>query len=357
MKRGNTYKMKTVVSVVVPVYNIPNDFLRQCLISLANQTLEDLEFIIVDDGSPLDGNASICDEFARKDNRFEVIHKKNEGVSIARNVGMSQSRGNWVAFVDPDDWVSAEMFELMFAKAKSSDADITVCDCFVESERDTLTNAFFKHSEDPFSWDSDTKETTLLQILGRNRYYNPPEIAIGVPWGKLYKRSFIESKGLLFEPQLRRMQDNIFNLYAFGAADSVAYVSKPMYHYRKFDQSTSNRFSPRVIEDFEKVFAYTRMFLDSYPHDNVLEQGYYSRIVQSFHSFFRFYFFNPANTQSRQQKRREIRAILSKQPFNEALHKLKIRSADKSVALFAVLLRMRCFALLGWVVWQREKRR
>jgi glycosyltransferase involved in cell wall biosynthesis len=343
------------VSIIVPIYNIPNEFLKQSLYSLVNQSMQSLEIIVVDDGSPMVGNAELCDEFARQYSVLRVIHKKNEGVSVARNAGMAEATGKWLAFVDPDDWIDETMIERLCQGVTSEDTDIVVCNCWVESEHKTESNAFFDPANDSFRWNADMKEQTLLQIMGRNRFYYPPHIAIGVPWGKLYRRLFIENVKLVFQQELHRMQDNIFNLYAFQEAKSVSYVPEYLYHYRKFSESTSNRFSPKVINDFEKIFEHSRRFLDTYPHDSKLQQAYYSRIIQSFHSFFRFYFFNPGNAETYKQKKAEITALLKREPYREAITQIKLSQASRSIALFLILLRLRCYRLLGWLISQRQR--
>lgn len=337
------------VSVVVPVYKIPDDYLRECLDSLVNQTLKNIQIILVDDGSPMPSNAQICDEYAAVHDNLEVIHKENEGVSVARNVGIDAAKGEWISFVDPDDWADETMFEQLLKAAQNSETqpDIVVCDTWVEMSNRTATNAFYSSGEQ-WQWNAETQTRTLLQVFGRNRYYNPPQIAIGVPWARIFRTSFIKEKDLRFEKDLRRMQDNVFSQYAFAQADVVVYSPKCLYHYRKFEQSTSNKYSPKAVEDFEKVYRSTQKFLSWYQSDDErLEQGYYAKVVQGVQACFKFYYFHEQNPLSGRQKHAEIRALLSKDPYKTALQRIKRGKVDSSVYLVALLLKMHWYSGIG----------
>ena len=114
--------MESLISVIVPVYNVEN-YLDKCIESIVNQTYKNLEIILVDDGS-LDSSSKICDEWAVKDNRIKVIHKTNGGVSSARNEGLKNANGDFIAFVDSDDWLELNMYEKLISKQKETNTDI-----------------------------------------------------------------------------------------------------------------------------------------------------------------------------------------------------------------------------------------
>ena len=113
------------VSIVVPVYKV-EEYIDRCLDSLLNQTLKDIEIILVDDGSP-DNCPKICDEYAQKDARVRVVHKQNEGLGYARNSGMEVAVGEYIAFVDSDDFVDIRMFEELYDVARGNDSDVVYC--------------------------------------------------------------------------------------------------------------------------------------------------------------------------------------------------------------------------------------
>lgn len=332
------------VSVIVPVYSVPVRLFRKCIDSLKKQTQPNVEIIIVDDGSMDEELVAACDSYA---DSCVVVHQKNGGVSTARNHGLDIARGKWIAFVDADDWVEPNMLRTMIDAAQGTDPDIVVCDTYVEYASHTAVNHFFPQSE-PFRWDEDQRRKTLLQIMGHNKYYNPPEIAVGVPWAKLYRRSFLIENDLRFLPELRRMQDNIFNLYAFNFAKKVVYINKMLMHYLKLETSRSTRYSPDVVSDFEKVLDQTVIFVDKWYPTEEMRQAYYGRVVQSMHSYMKFWLYHPKNTMSNVERRRVLNDILKKDRYRTSLKRLKLGQSAHDVAVFALLLRMRIFdGLLG----------
>lgn len=123
--------MQPKVSVIVAVYNVA-PFLSKCIASLKAQTLKDFEVILVDDGST-DNSGKICDAYARGDNRFKVFHKANGGVASARELGVEKASGLYMIHADPDDWVEPTMLEELYNRATETDADVIICDFYVES--------------------------------------------------------------------------------------------------------------------------------------------------------------------------------------------------------------------------------
>ena len=114
------------VSIIIPVYNTGN-YLYKCVESVLNQTYKDIEIIIIDDGSK-EETAQICDEIAKEDKRIRLIHKQNEGVSVARNIGLDMVTGDYVGFIDSDEWIDLDMFESLVCEMEEYDADIVMCD-------------------------------------------------------------------------------------------------------------------------------------------------------------------------------------------------------------------------------------
>ena len=118
--------MDSKISVIVPVYNV-EPYVRECIESICGQTYRHLEIILVDDGST-DQSGAICDEYARKDSRVQIVHQKNGGLSAARNTGIAMATGEYISLIDSDDFIGRQMLERMLAAAKASHADIVICD-------------------------------------------------------------------------------------------------------------------------------------------------------------------------------------------------------------------------------------
>lgn len=328
---------KPLISIVVPVYNIPDELLECCLNSIKNQRFRDFEVIIIDDGSPLKSNLTLCKEFADTDSRFVFYQQKNSGVSVARNKGIDSAGGDWILFVDPDDWV-AENYLTEMVKYVDTKADIILCDCYVNSETEENVNHFFNKK-------NITKDDALIQIFGNNKYYNPPYIAVGTPWAKMYNVSFLRRNNLQFDVQLRRMQDNVFNLYAFYDAEKIVYVNQSLYHYRIFQNSVSNKYSERVFDDFSKVLNSTERFLKEKNVFNQFEQAYYARIIQSFNSYAKFYYCSKDNPHRFIEKKRHFKKLIQNRIFQNAIRKIDIKQLNMQMRVLCILLRIKSFEL------------
>lgn len=232
-----------MVSIVVPIYNMEKH-LKRCVSSIMNQTYKNFEVILVDDGSD-DNSREICRQFKLTDNRVNVILKENGGVSTARNTGLAVAKGDWVMFVDPDDFLNETIIERLLASC-SNETDIVMCTCTAMIEDRHITCHFFNGNR-VFANNKEKKE--LYKQLMDMKYGQVGEkiyTAVGVPWGKLYRMVMLKKNNITFNSELRRVQDNIFNTYAFTYAREIKYIDSPLYMYSYehmasyFDQYRNN---------------------------------------------------------------------------------------------------------------------
>lgn len=205
-----------LITVVVPVYKVER-YLDECVQSIINQTYRNLEIFLVDDGSP-DRCGEMCNEYAKMDSRIRVIHQENKGLSGARNSAIDAFKGDYITFVDSDDWISHEMIEYLYKNLIDHDAQMscTLLDSFYEDG----THSVARHNGEVFTY---TREQALDCFLF-NDYLTP------CVCGKLYRRDLWASVrcpiGILFEDQ--------FTTYKLiDQCDTIIYCTKPMYHYRK----------------------------------------------------------------------------------------------------------------------------
>lgn len=197
---------RVLISVVVPVYNVQN-YVLKCLKSLAQQDYENLEIIIVDDGST-DESGKICDEFAKTEKRAKVYHKKNGGLSNARNYGIKKSKGQFIALVDGDDFVDENFIGAMIREVKVSGADVVICGFNQDVPRAITV----------------TGEEATKKLLTRQENL---EI---VAWNKLYRRElFVEND--IWYPVGMKHEDALTTYKLLSRAKKVAYVNKSLYHY------------------------------------------------------------------------------------------------------------------------------
>lgn len=250
------------ISIIVPIYNLEK-YVAKCIDSIINQTYKNIEVILVDDGS-LDNSLKVCKKYEKVDDRIIVIHQKNSGVSVARNTGLKKATGQWVMFIDPDDYIVENTLESLYYQTKIyREAEIIACCCNVFTSENFQKNSFFDGNR-IWSGGFEGKKDLLYQLM--DMQYGQPNkalTAIGVPWGKIYKKELITRNKLEFKPTLRRMQDNIFNSYAFWHAKQIVYIDLPLYNYRfeHFNEYESS-FNKNIDYNFLNVIRERRIFLE-----------------------------------------------------------------------------------------------
>ena len=217
------------ISIIVPVYQV-EAYLRRCLDSIINQTYKNLEIILVEDGSK-DGSPAICEEYAKKDNRIKVFNQQNQGASVARNYGLDVATGEYVGFVDSDDWIEPEMYEKLYAALVQKQADIEVTGYFLETTSESKTVSV---EEKRYGTPVNFLEGTILD----------KNAAISAVWSKLYKRQIFDT--VRFVPDIR-CEDNICMVDLFGKNPKVAFAEGYFYHYNKLnEQSVTCQVEPKM---------------------------------------------------------------------------------------------------------------
>ena len=213
--------MKPIVSVIVPVYNV-SEFLPRCLESLLGQTLTEMEVLCVDDAST-DDSAAVVRSFAEKDCRVRLLEQEHQGVSAARNLGLENARGEFVAFVDADDWVESTMLERLVSKAE--DCDVAVCSAQVHYEDDDSRASLERAL---------TVEDGLWQKNGENSVWKCLERKGSWPfvWNKLYRRELLQKHKIRFSSRLSLGEDGAFLVLLWQYAEKIAFVEEKLYHYR-----------------------------------------------------------------------------------------------------------------------------
>ena len=213
--------MNKKISVIIPIYKVEN-YLHRCVESIINQTYDNLEIILVDDGSP-DNCPIICDEYAKKDSRIRVIHKKNGGLSDARNAGLDIATGEYIGFVDSDDYISVNFYQRLMNVMKVSNSDIVECEIkkFKDTDRvDDIENN--KLDFITFNTDEAMEDLILNNIL-----------SVTV-WNKLYKRETIEK--LRFKVG-KTNEDDFYTYLAFDNANKISKLDDKLYYYLQREDS------------------------------------------------------------------------------------------------------------------------
>lgn len=244
------YPMTTTpkISVIVPVYNVAS-YVGECLSSLVHQTFRDFEVIAVNDGST-DGSLAILKDFEESYPFIHIIDQPNRGVSAARMAGLSQARGEYVAFVDSDDYVVSTYLEELYTAAYTNDADITCCNYYFRFEATGLTITY------PCCWKSVLTREKALQRLVRDYSIQ------GFLWNKLYRKRLFTDYNIPFPAMC--FEDMIMNRALFSHAQKVVTLRKPLYYYQQRHTSALNTMTPKKINDFFRMLVMTRRFLEEW---------------------------------------------------------------------------------------------
>lgn len=261
-----------LVSVVIPVYNV-HTFLPRCLESLLNQTFEGFEILCIDDESS-DGSADIVRSFEKHDSRIHLLMQNHQGVSAARNFGISQARGKYIIFVDGDDWLEKEMLESMVETAEQTNADMIICSAKVQCERFALKEVRYRNSlqsaltvEDQFLSSLDEKED-IWEVLKRPGYW--PFI-----WNKLIRSDILLRNKIIFPENLALGEDGVFLQVLFQYIRKIAFVDKPLYNYRyqRKDSATVKYFQNSQIRFEQHVCVVETLFQALYQRELLERNG------------------------------------------------------------------------------------
>ncbi|MGN0778247.1 MAG: glycosyltransferase family 2 protein [Aristaeellaceae bacterium] len=254
--------MTVTVSIIVPVYNAEK-YLCRCVDSILHQDYQALELLLLDDGST-DGSATLCDDYAARDSRVRVIHKPNSGVSDTRNLGIAQARGEYLQFIDSDDWITPDCTRLLVRTAQQNCCDMVVADFYrVIGER-------LSHKGGIGDRDVLSREAYVAHMME-----SPANFYYGVLWNKLYRRDIIQHNGLRMNPDIRLCEDFMFNLEYIRCAGSFCALQVPVYYYVKTRSSLSAasvKRTPQIIRMKLMAFECYQNFFKSMLDDKDYEQ-------------------------------------------------------------------------------------
>ena len=257
-------KMVIKVSVIIPVYN-SEKYLYQCLESVTGQTLRDIEIILIDDGST-DSSYEICEKFQGQDNRIRLYRQENKGAGVARNYGIQLATGEYLLFLDSDDFFELDMLQSLYRRAKTTDADITFCD--------------YWEFDDVIKQDKTVLWSARKDLIPKKKVFTTYEcsngifqLCTGAVWTSLYKSSFILKNNLQFS-LLKRTNDIFFCKAALAVAEKISWVEKKLLHYRINVQDT--------LTTSADEYPYTIFYAYEQLHDFLMQKNLYYFFEKSF---------------------------------------------------------------------------
>lgn len=242
------------ISIIVPVYN-SSKYLEKCFESIRLQTFTDFEVIAINDGST-DNSGNICDKFASLDTRFKVIHKKNEGVSVARNTGIEQSCGRYITFIDSDDWVDEDYLQSMITAIESS------CELIVSGVISEFSNGATSILNIQSNYFASTNATQLHNLIRSRLYFGP--------YNKLFDSRIIKNHNILFPIDISYGEDRIFNFQYLKYVDNILTLSYNGYHYNRLDSGSLSTISRTNM--FELEYSQWQLLNDAYKNKETFNQ-------------------------------------------------------------------------------------
>lgn len=264
------------VSIIIPVYRVENK-IRRCLDSILEQTFTDFECILVDDGSP-DQSGIICDEYTGKDKRFKVIHQQNAGVSVARNTGLAAAQGEYITFVDSDDYVLADFLEKLYMEIEEHRADISFCNYYSVSADGGFTEQKHGYSRGYILERNGIQDELLEHIR-----CNDNTTGYFSLWNKMFSKQLITDNNILLDSKMSFGEDMMFVLKSFEHCNRIVFVEKCLYCYEQLESGLFNKYYRAFLDDilscYAKQIELTSPNTKSF-EDNSLNCKYYNYILR-----------------------------------------------------------------------------
>lgn len=264
------------VSIIIPIYNTPIDYLKKCLDSVLNQDYYNIEVISILDGANKELEIFL-EEYKKKDKRIRIFKQENKGEGASRNLGINVSKGKWICFVDSDDWIEKYALKRVIQKIKDIDVDILIFDCYINYKNKEIKNNFYV--KEGLLSNKDKDEISMQNIGKGVAKYFPNNCNISVVWAKLYKREFLINNNLRFKENIKRMPDTIFNMEAFEKAKNIYYFNYYGYHYRKNNMSVTNTYYKNLKYDIDFYLKEVNNYINKYNKDKRFKDTYYVIIL------------------------------------------------------------------------------
>ncbi|GLG91693.1 glycosyltransferase [Sellimonas catena] len=325
--------MKTIISVIVPVYKTETT-LKECISSLLNQTVKGLEIILVDDGSP-DNCPMICDEYASKYDQIKVIHKENGGLSSARNAGLEVATGEFIGFVDSDDYVSTKMYQKLYQRIKADNSDICICSHYTVNSEGQIKEHRFKNI--PLKLDIDTIYSHLILPLIGYLPNKDESIVEGFVCRNLYRKELIFDYRFKSEREYFA-EDVISDLELYSRCKSISILNECLYFYQYNDESLSNKYRPDVSLLLNHLLTWEADFLKL----NGIFDKEKERIYSSGIKFVLFSFQNiKKGGLSKTEIENEIAKVFEQELLSESIRNISLSYYNLKMKVFIVLCRLK----------------
>lgn len=346
--------MQKKISFILPIYGTDLTLFESCLERLASLADLAYEFLLVSDGAAVD-LVAICQRFVIQDERFRLIEQENQGVSVARNTGITNAKGTWIAFVDPDDLVSAN-FETSVKPFLSSEADI-IFGGFTRFYGDGINEATFRRAE-LFPQSDHLKNDDLIRatLSDGNYYHEIYGYYLGTPWAKLFRRTFILNNHLAYPVGIIKREDALFSIEAFLKDPNVCVIDDIIYHYRiDHVNSISNNYSTKVKASFYQLFEKLSFDLQNWVQANPENRQIFATYCLRLSIELLFVDFCNPNNQATYQTRKAAFTIYLEHPVIDSLIKsANLTNMPIKQKIIGFLIKQKQFKLLDCLLNRKK---
>ena len=338
--------LENMISVIIPVYNVEK-YLQRCVDSILNQTYRDLELVLVDDGS-LDNSGLMCDAYAAQDPRVRVIHKENGGVSSARNAGLDAAKGDYITFVDSDDYIDACMYEKMMAKAEMHNCDVVMCDCVKEfGDRSVV----YSHEIRAGFYDAvQLRKEYYPHLLMMENVEYPATISNCI----ILWKSSMNTPDMRYAPGIRFSEDLLFGAKLLRRASSFCYMkNEPFYHYVMNPYSATHKFAPDKWKDYGRLHTKIREF---FGNDAEFDFSHQIDLCLLFFVYNAVGDIMGTEQLDRKQKAEKVRGILGDKEVKKLFSHMRVQELQVSKKQKLITWLYKWNLGIGFLCWYFEKK-
>ena len=325
-----------MISIIIPVYNVEK-YLSDCLDSVVNQTYKDLEIICVNDGST-DNSLDILNEYCSKDDRIFVVNKENGGLSSARNAGLAVAKGDFIMFLDSDDWIDNNTCEVALKQMMESNSDVAIWSYSKEYEASSKEVHIFEN-DIVFSSDNDlaSLHRRFVGLYKDELRYPEKADSIVTAWGKLYKNKLIINEDIKFiDTKIIGTEDALFNLYVFKNVKKAVYINRCFNHYRKTNYSSLTKsYKSQLWNQWNNLFDY----INDYISENELDYSFYNALNNRISLSIIGLGLNIAKSNVK-HKFEKIKHIISSNRYRQAVKNLELKYFPAHWKIFFLLAKL-----------------
>lgn len=325
-----------LISVIVPIYNV-EQYLERCVNSITSQTYKNLEIILVDDGSP-DNCPAICDNLAKLDNRIKVFHKSNGGLMAAWIDGVKISNGEFISFVDSDDWVENNYIEhLLEPIINDNEIDMTICDYYVSTNDSQIQ----KHASKNNIYG--LLENSAFENIKKNNLRSFPYYR----WNKLFKRSLIEKNLSFCDTRISLCEDVCITAAALLDAKKIYIINKPLYNYYQRSTSIVNSYNKNLIQYFN--------YLDEKFNELLTSKQYKTEKNISEHYVYLMFMLTKNILTSKEKNKNQLLRELYSSALFKSFKNCKTKNLNFSFKIFSFALKYKLKSLLSLMIKLKSK--